>query len=624
MQKLIEFFDLKNFMPHGYCLNWNPILLWMHVSSDFILTFAYCSISISFSYFIYKRKDTPYSWLMIMGVLFILTCSLTHLMSVIQIWIPLYWLAGCLKIIASTFAVMTAISMYWVVPLVLKLPSPTELKNEVNNRKQIASTLSKTIEDLNQHQEILEQTVHELSIAKNAAEKANIAKSTFIATMSHELRTPLNAILGFSELMSLDESATEKQKETLNIINSSGAHLLTMINNVLDISKIEAGRLELDNQVFDLVQLLNDVGVMINVRATKKQLNFHSEISPNIAQFISADRGKLRQILINLLGNAIKFTENGTVTLCAKIDDSILTIEVIDSGVGIPIDKQQELFKPFVQVTQANRDTQGTGLGLAISKSLVNLMGGKISVSSEFGQGSTFKVELPIKLANFDEITAEETNQIVKHLADNQSQWRLLVVDDNADNRLLLVSVLSSVGFDIREAENGQEAISEFETWQPHLIWMDMRMPIMDGYEATAKIRQRVNGDKVKIIALTASAFIEQHQRILDSGCDAILHKPFHIAEIFSVLTKYLGVQFSYQDSSFESLSLIDITKEMLSDLPLELRHALHEAALQLDTEETESVIAQIKSPKIANGLNALVKNFQFEKIILLTDDNEF
>jgi PAS domain S-box-containing protein len=468
----------------------------------------------------------------------------------------------------------------------------------------------------------LEMANQSLIIAKNAAEKANVAKSTFIATMSHELRTPLNAVLGFSELMSLDENATAKQKETLNIINSSGAHLLAMINNVLDISKIEAGKLELDNQVFDLVQLLNDVSMMIRIRAEKKQLDFHSEISPNIAQFISADRGKLRQILINLLGNAIKFTADGSVILRAKTENSILTIDVIDSGVGIPADKQHELFKPFVQVTQANHDTQGNGLGLAISKSLVKLMAGKISVSSELGEGSTFKIELPITLANSDEI-AEESHLIVKSLAENQLAWRLLVVDDNADNRLLLTSVLISVGFDVHEADDGQEAIHEFETWQPHLIWMDMRMPVLDGYEATMKIRQLANGDKVKIIALTASAFTEQHQRILDAGCDAILHKPFHVAEILAALTKHLGVEFSYREPTPESLSQLEITKEMLRNLPLELRQFLHEAALQLDTEETESVIAQIKSPEIANGLNALVKNFQFEQIILLTDDND-
>lgn len=467
---------------------------------------------------------------------------------------------------------------------------------------------------------------------KKRAEAANIAKSTFIATMSHELRTPLNAILGFSELMVRDEAVTEQQKETLNIINRSGAHLLSIINDVLDISKIESGRIELEVQAFDLIKFLQEIGEMINVRAIGKQLSFCLNIATEMPRFVKADCNKLRQILINLLGNAIKFTQHGTVTLHAHSQPLsnemvMLTIEIIDSGIGISADKQKELFKPFVQLAQSSLEAEGTGLGLAISKSLVELMDGKISVSSQVNIGSTFTIELPVASTTVMDVTFEkEEYQTVKSLALNQPEWRLLVVDDNMDNRLLLATLLNAVGFQVREAENGQEAVCLFEQWHPHLIFMDMRMPTMDGYEATQKIRQLAKGDEVKIIALTASAFKEQHCHIINAGCDAVLHKPFHIPEIFTTLNKQLGVEFVYQKNTpvTTSLSTSKITAEMLSAVPLDLRQQLDNAALKLDIEEIEMVIAQIHAiePEIANSLDMLAKGYQFEQIILLNSAN--
>ncbi|MDD2864397.1 MAG: response regulator [Methylococcales bacterium] len=492
--------------------------------------------------------------------------------------------------------------------------------------------LQETAAELNQYRKYLENSIRELSIAKEAAEKANVAKSTFIATMSHELRTPLNAILGFSELMSLDKSTTESQRETLRIINRSGAHLLSMINDVLDISKIEAGRLEVDIQAFDVIKLLNEIGEMINVRAVSKQLGFSVNLAADIQRFIKSDSKKLRQVLINLLGNAIKFTSNGKITLQAHTkpftssDTLMLVIDVIDSGVGIPAEKQKELFKPFVQLVQENADIKGTGLGLAISKSLIELLGGQISVTSVLGEGSIFKIELPVTLANLNDLAIEESYREVKSLAPNQPTWRLLVVDDSVDNRLLLVAMLNRIGFQVRDAENGQEAIALFEQWHPHLIWMDMRMPVMDGYEATKKIRQLADGEKVKIIALTASAFTEQHSDIINAGCDAVLHKPFHIPEVFASLSQQLDVKFIYQDSPVTASSPTSkITTEMLTTLPLELRQQLHEAALKLDIEEIDTVIVKIHTlaPEIADSLEALAKGYQFDKIIQLIDFKE-
>jgi signal transduction histidine kinase/CheY-like chemotaxis protein len=594
-QALIDFFGVQNFMPHGYCLGWDSPLLWLTAMSDAIMTIAYSTYPIGIAYFVWKRKDLEYRWLYLgFFIAFILTCASTHFLSVVTIWIPLYWLEAYVNAVAAFVSTATVFAIWWVIPRALKLPSTAELQK-----------------------------------ARDDAEAANRAKSMFLANMSHELRTPLNAILGFSELMSLDHGATPAQKETLSIINHSGAHLLSMINDVLDISKIEAGRLELDNQALNLVELLKDIGVMINIRASNKQLAFVLDIAPDITPFIKADSSKLRQILINLLGNAIKFTKEGEITLRAYSQSgdsmrSVLVIEVLDTGMGIPADKINELFKPFVQLSQGKEDVKGTGLGLMISKSLIELMGGKINVSSEFGKGSTFKIELPVVVTDASDMAVEENYQTVKSLAPNQSPWRLLVVDDNFENRLLLSTALLNVGFEVREAENGQEAIDVFEQWQPHLIWMDMRMPVMDGYEAAAEIRQRAGGDEVKIIALTASAFKEQHGDIINAGCDAVLHKPFHFPEIFAALIQYLGVKFIYQEEAVApaTLSSVKITAEMLTALPVELRQQLHEAALQLDTEVTDALITQIRAiaPDVATSLDELAKNYQFEQIIQLTE----
>ena len=592
-QALIDFFDIQNFMPHGYCLGWDSPLLWLTAVSDVVMTLAYASYPIGIAYFVWKRKDLAYRWLYLgFFIAFILTCASTHFLSVVTIWIPLYWLEAYANAVAALVATATVFAIWWVIPRALKLPSPAELQK-----------------------------------ARDEAEAANIAKSAFIATMSHELRTPLNAILGFSELMSMDSNATTSQKDTLAIINRSGAHLLNMINDVLDISKIEAGRLELEIQAFDLLKLIEDIGDMFSIRAQSKQLSFKVEIASNIQQYIKADSSKLRQILINLLGNAIKFTHDGGVILRVStqpLADNVLVllvIDIVDSGSGIAADQQAELFKPFVQLTQENSDVKGTGLGLAISKSLIKLMGGGIHVSSILGVGSTFTIELRVPIASADNIVITEKTPPVKSIAPNQPQWRLLIVDDNFDNRLLLVRLLTSVGFEVREAENGQQAVNIFEQWQPHLIWMDMRMPVMDGYQATSKIRQLKGGDAVKIIALTASAFIDQHDSIINAGCDAVLHKPFHAPEIFAMLTKQLGVKFIYDDRpSTVTLPTVKVTAQMLSTLPVALQQQLYEAALNLDIEETDAVLSQIRQlvPDIANDLQKLAENYQFEQIVHL------
>ncbi|OGS83650.1 MAG: hypothetical protein A2061_08680 [Gallionellales bacterium GWA2_59_43] len=492
----------------------------------------------------------------------------------------------------------------------------------------------KTEQELQAYRQHLEEMVddrtEQLLHAKEAAEAANFAKSAFLSNMSHELRTPLNAILGFSELMVNDPETPAAQKANLDIINRSGTYLLGMINDVLDLSKIEAGRLELDIKAFDLLTMLEDAGRLIEQRALSGNLTFSLDLDPDMQRYVRGDGGKLRQVVVNLLGNAVKFTHEGGVILRAgtrPADDPAmvrLRIEIEDSGVGIPADKFGELFKPFVQLAETS-GTKGTGLGLVISRSLIELMGGRIDVESVPGKGTIFGIDLPLPLSDAAAVTARTSvPPVVQGLAPGQLAWRLLVVDDNQPNRVLLVTLLAQAGFQVREAENGQEAVLAFEQWQPQLIWMDMRMPVMDGYQASAKIRSLPGGDAVKIIALTASAFKEQHELILQAGCDEVVHKPYKAAEIFKALGRYLGAKFIYrgEESAAPHVEGL-VTAAGLAAIPAELRNALRQAALELDTYSASGAIEKIAevNVQIGAGLQTLAQQYRYDRIVSLIDE---
>jgi len=372
-----------------------------------------------------------------------------------------------------------------------------------------------------------------------------------------------------------------EQQERLDIINRSGEHLQGMVNDILSLSKIEAGRIELKQDIFDVRQMLQDVGRMFKSQAEGTDLRFTLELDPVLSPWMQGDVGKLRQVLINLLGNAVKFTETGDVWLRAgsqPVADNpgmvLLRLEVQDTGPGIPQDKLAEVFDTFVQLDNTPYTKGGTGLGLAISKTLVEMMDGKITVESEPGVGALFTVSIPLHLAEAGEtMDAESPTAEVIGLTSGQPDWRILVVDDNRENRLLLRSLLSRVGFNVQEAGDGKEAITKYKQWHPHFIWMDIRMPGMDGYVATKKIRALPGGAEVKIVAVTASILTEQREAILASGCEDVVRKPFRDQEIFDAMSHYLGVQYLYskREGETDRNQTIKLTSAMLAELPPEL-----------------------------------------------------
>ncbi len=460
----------------------------------------------------------------------------------------------------------------------------------------------------------------ELRGAKEEADRANRAKTQFLAHMSHELRTPLNSILGFTRLMAKEQDLKSEQKEYLEIINRSGEHLLELIDDILEMSKIEAGGITFNPVYFDLYELLDNLQEMLQAQALEKGLALIFDRSTTLPQYLFTDRGKLRQVLINIVGNGIKFTESGSVTLKAFSGErQKISFEIEDTGVGIAPSEIELLFEPFVQTRSGAKSGQGTGLGLPISKKFIELLGGNLRVSSVLNKGTLFCFDIKVELARKQDIKDSNRKRNVLGIASEQSPYKILVVDDLSESRYLLVKILSGSNLCVKEAENGEIAVRIWQEWQPDLIWMDMRMTVMDGYQATHEIRslEKLTGSShtTKIIALTASAFEEEKNLILSCGCDDFVGKPFLEETIWAKMNQHLGLEYIYGDrhpSASEEKKASLAQFEVISE---DLKQQLQKAAQECNDEKILDLLEGIDD-NFALSIKSMAKNFLFENIL--------
>ncbi|HKE27017.1 MAG TPA: ATP-binding protein [Bryobacteraceae bacterium] len=436
------------------------------------------------------------------------------------------------------------------------------IMNALGQFASLAYQTAESIED-RQHQENLEELVErrttELVEARNQAQAASRAKSAFLATVSHELRSPLNTILLLSHPDWTGSHDLAECSQDLDVIRSSAEHLLRLIDDVLDSARIEAGQVTVENALLDLHDVIHEVSDLLRMRAEQKSLDFSVEESAELPRFISADAAKLRHILINLLDNAIKYTDHGKVVLrvdSRAVDSGgrlMLTFEIADTGVGIAQQDQIRIFEPFTRVTKVAA-SRGTGLGLSITRQYVGVMGGSIRLESVPGRGSHFFVDLPVELAAESEnVTARSSGLRIVGLTSGQPECRVLIVEDRAEDRSILRRILEQAGFHVQVAETGESGIEMFKVWRPQFIWMDRRLPGMDGVKATRCIRTMDGGPDVKIVGLSASAFVSERDEMLAAGLDDFVRKPYLPREILDCMAQHLGVRYDYAESEVKS-----------------------------------------------------------------------
>ena len=476
---------------------------------------------------------------------------------------------------------------------------------------------------LNERERMLAESVEtlrtnekSLATALHAAESANRAKSVFLANMSHEIKTPLNAIIGFSQMLERETTLNKDQQDKLAAINHAGWRLLSVINDVLEITRIESGRTTSQKEPFDLNGALMSIEEAMRIQAADKGLTLSIERHGELPTFVQGDVNLLTQVLISLLGNAVKYTEHGHIRLqLSTVGESIL-FAVSDTGPGISPEDQQSIFQPFFQTEAGIAKGEGTGLGITISRDYIRLRGGELHVTSEIGTGSTFSFTIPLPPSAAPARVAPRGR--IAGIEAGQKVFRILVVDDHPDNRKVFTQMIKDTGFEVRTADNGKQALEIFETWHPHFIWLDMHMPVMDGFEAARQIRAMPEGQQVRVVALTASRGALDRESVLAAGCDEMVQMPVTQERLFEVMAQLLKLPLRIENDSQEIQ--LQAPLENLLSLSDTQREALGNAAGKLDFDACLAFARQLSEehPEEARAISELVEGFRFDLILEL------